>query len=174
MVEYFCKPVILCSKKANTFFKMFIGILFITNNRSEQNYQTGIGLRFGGVTNGLTVKQFVSTASALEEILSVEYKNFVITGLFEKHMQPDHPNVYKHYYDDGRHIDFFQNDSNYYYNVYRLFSSFTGAGIDGVSGVEYTFKNAPVNSGQDFKPFIDFFNGSTVYFDGGLSQRYTL
>ena len=104
---------------------MFIGILFITNNGSAQNYESGISARFRGLTSGLTVKHFVSNTSAIE---------------------------------DG---------ASYYYNDHRLYTSSVVSGMNGITSMEYIFKDTPVDRGPDFKPFIDFFNSSTAYFDGG-------
>ena len=154
---------------------MFLGAFFITGNVSAQSYQTAVGLRFGGLTSGLTVKHFVSKTSALEGILSVGRRSFIVTGLYEKHIPVDNSNAFKFYFGGGGHLGFFQNDGGYYYyNDRPLYTtSYTVAGIDGIAGIEYKFKEAPINIGLDFKPFIDFFNGNTVYFDGGLSIRYT-
>gem|GEM_PF-2805857 len=133
---------------------MFIGILFITNSGSAQSYKTGIGPRFGGLTSGLTVKQFNSTTSALEE-------------------GAGHPRRSAFYYGDSVNTDFFRDGDSYYYNDHRLYTTSTVTGIDEIPGMEYTFKDIPADTGLDFKPFIDLFNGSTVYFDGGLSLLYT-
>jgi hypothetical protein len=152
---------------------MFIGILFITNNGSAQNYQTGIGARFGGLTSGLTVKHFVSNTSALDGILGIGHKSLIVTGLYEKHVPVNNSRLCKLYYGAGGHLGFFQNGGSYFYNDHRQYTSSTVVGVDGIVGMEYTFKDSPVNIGLDFKPFIDFFNGSTVYFDGGISLRYS-
>lgn len=117
---------------------MFIGILFIKASRSAQNYQTGIGARFGGLTSGITVKHFVSNTSAFEEALGLS-----------------------------------PNGGNYY-NDHRLYTSSTvaAAATQNLISLTYTFKDPPLTAGPDFKPFIDFFNGSTMYFDGGISLGY--
>lgn len=56
---------------------------------------------------------------------------------------------------------------SYYYNDHRLYTSSVISGMNGIASMEFTCKDVPVNRGPDFKPFIDFFNNSTVYFDGG-------
>ena len=148
---------------------MFIGILFITDIRPAQRYQTGIGYRVSGLVSGLIVKNFVSTASALERIPALERKRADSTEFQEKTIQPAHPHVYQSYYGSGRYMFFFQNERTYYYNDHRLYTSSPAGGIDGILHMQYTFKDVPANTALDFKPFIDFFNGSTVYFDGGLN-----
>lgn len=152
---------------------MFIGILFITNNGSAQNYQTGIGARFGGLASGLTVKQFVSNTSAPDGIPGIGHKTLAVTGSCEMPVPVDESRLCKFYYGAYRHLGFFQNGGNCFYNDHRQYTISTFAGVDGIVGMEYTFKDSPVDIGPDFKPFIDFFNGSTVYFDGGISMRYS-
>ncbi len=152
---------------------VFIGILLFTGNLMAQSYQTGLGVRFGGLTNGLTVKSFLSKSSAVEGILSVGHKNFIVTGLYEMHSSMDHSSQFNVFYGFGGHIGFFQDGGTYYYHDNRLYTSTTVAGVDGIIGLDYKFRTAPVNISMDFKPFVDFFNGGIVYFDGGISLRYT-
>lgn len=138
-----------------------------------QPYHTGLGLRFGGLTNGLTLKHFTGKTTALEGILSVGRENFIVTGLFEKHAPLDGSNQFNFFYGAGAHIGFFQDGGYYNYNRNRIYKSSTVVGLDGILGLDYKFKGAPINIGIDMKPFVDFFDGNFVYFDGGLSLRYT-
>ncbi len=155
------------------FFILLFGNFFIANNLKAQSYQTAVGLRFGGLSSGLTVKHFVSKTSALEGILSVGRRSFIITGLYEKHTAVDNSKALNFYYGIGGHLGVFQDGGSYYYNDHRLYTSTTVVGIDGILGMGYTFKNAPINIGMDVKPFIDFYNEKFVYFDGAISLRYT-
>lgn len=150
-----------------------LSITFTTTNLSAQSYKNGLGLRLGGLTNGLTVKHFISKTSALEGILSVGRQNFIVTGLYEKHSAIDGSNRFNVLYGVGAHIGFFQNGGSYYYNSNRFYTSSTVVGIDGILGFDYKFNGAPINISMDIKPFVDFFNGNFFYFDGGLSLRYT-
>ncbi len=152
---------------------ILIGLVLFSNSISAQSYHTGLGLRFGGLTSGITVKHFVSQKAALEGILSLGNKSFVLTGLYELHAPMDASNQFSIYYGIGGHLGFFQDGGSYYYNSNRLYTRTTVAGIDGILGLDYKFRNAPINISMDIKPFIDFFNGNYVYFDGGLSLRYT-
>jgi hypothetical protein len=152
---------------------VFIGILLFSGNLTAQGYQTGLGIRFGGLTSGLTVKSFLSKTSAIEGILSVGHKNFIVTGLYEMHSQIDHSSLFKVFYGIGGHVGFFQDGGTYYYHDTRLYTGSTVAGVDGIIGLDYKFRTTPINISMDFKPFVDFFNGGIVYFDGGISVRYT-
>ncbi len=152
---------------------ILLGTSLLTTATFAQSYKTGLGLRFGGLSNGLTLKHFTNSTTALEGILSVGRNNFLITGLYEKHSSLDGSNQFNLYYGAGAHIGFFKDGSSYYYNTNRYYSSATVVGLDAILGLDYKFKGAPINIAMDVKPFIDFFNGNYFYFDGGLSLRYT-
>ena len=152
------------------------------NSASGQDYKTGIGLRLGGLTSGITVKHFSNPSTALEGILSFGYRSFVITGLYEKHLDINSAPGLKWLYGIGGHIGFFRYGGYYYWVAYdhngRVYyvnnpggSSVVG-GVDFILGLDYKFRNAPFNIGLDVKPFFDFFNGPYGYFDGALSIRY--
>jgi hypothetical protein len=160
-------------KKKLLHFILFVTLTAISTNTEAQSYKTGLGLRFGGLTNGLTLKHFTSKNTALEGILSIGRHNFIITGLYEKHVPVEGSGRFNFYYGAGAHISFFQDGSSYYYNSNRVYTSTTAVGIDGILGLDYKFKGAPINIGMDIKPFVDFFDGNFIYMDGGLSLRYT-
>ena len=62
----------------------FILAISIVTLANSQDYKTGVGLR-GGLSNGLTVKHFISEKSAIEGLLSTRWRGFDITGLYEIH-----------------------------------------------------------------------------------------
>jgi hypothetical protein len=45
-------------------------------------------------------------------------------------------------------------------------------GIDGIIGLDYKFRNAPINIGIDIKPFMDFYSGASLFGDGALNFRF--
>ncbi|NLB27203.1 MAG: hypothetical protein GX820_10985, partial [Bacteroidales bacterium] len=55
--------------------------LFLILSAGAQDYNTGIGFR-GGLSNGLTIKHFISYNSAIEGLLSTRWRGFHITGLY--------------------------------------------------------------------------------------------
>ena len=57
----------------------------IYSTTNAQSYKTGLGLRFGGLTSGLTLKHFTNQTTALEGIVSLGRQSIVVTGLYEKH-----------------------------------------------------------------------------------------
>ena len=133
----------------------------------SQEYENSVGLRIGP-SNGITLKHFFSTNDAVEGILSIRYRGFNITGLYERH-QPifDTDGMY-FLYGVGGHIGFYDNhpwsDSP---------NSLTVIGIDGILGLEYVFKEIPFNVSLDWKPGLNFVGYSGFWSDEvALSIRY--
>jgi hypothetical protein len=140
-----------------------------------QNYKTGIGIRFGGLTNGLSIKHFTSSTVALEGLLSTANNGFFFTGLYEKHATVGNDAALKLVYGIGGHLGFFREGGYYFYKKRVYYNNAVRVGIvglDAIVGLEYKFRNAPISVGIDVKPFVDFYNGSYIYVDGGISLRY--
>lgn len=151
---------------------MLLGTSVIT--QAQSNYNTAIGGRFGGLTSGITLKTFVAGNAALEGIVSFGSNSFIITGLYEQHNQIAGAPGLQMLYGIGGHIGFFDEGGSYYYfRGNRVYSKGSVVGMDLILGLDYKFKGAPINIGIDIKPIIDFFDGTQIYFDSGLSVRLT-
>ncbi|MBI3234567.1 MAG: hypothetical protein HYZ42_11095 [Bacteroidetes bacterium] len=149
-------------------------IIVTTPNNESQNYNTAIGLRLGGLASGLTAKQFISGGAAVEGILGFGSNGFIITGLYEQHLPISGAAGLQWLYGGGAHIGFFSDRGKYYYTFNGDDVYYTRAaiiGIDGIIGLDYKFKGAPVNIGLDIKPVFDFTDGMYLFFDTGLSAR---
>jgi hypothetical protein len=170
-------------KIAGVLLVLFLGA---STGSFAQGYNTGIGVRLGGLTSGITVKHFTnSSGGALEGILGFGYRSFVITGLYEKHNAISTAPGLQWLYGVGAHVGFFRY-GGYYYRVryhdnghghYVYYVDYPGEsaavfGVDFILGLDYKFNNAPFNIGLDMKPFFDFYNGPYAYFDGALSLRF--
>lgn len=155
-------------------------ILLITASAGAQNYKTGIGVRFGGFTSGLTFKTFVNSTSAIEAIGSFGHRSFLLTGLYEKHKAVSNAQGLQWLYGGGAHMGFFRYGGSYW--IYKnkgthIYVEEEGVsrsvfGVDFILGLDYKFNNAPLNIGLDIKPFFDFYNGTQGYFDGAFSFRF--
>jgi hypothetical protein len=154
-------------------FTFLVIFIFASFSIKAQSYQTALGVRLGGLSNGITLKHFIKPNSALEGIASIGNRTFIVTGLYELHSSVDNSKLFKFYYGAGAHIGFFQDGGYYNYYNNNYYSNQAVIGIDGILGLEYKFYAAPINIGMDFKPFMDFNNGSNAYFDGAISLRYT-
>lgn len=145
-----------------------------------QDYKTGIGIRLGGFTSGLTVKSFINSDGAIEGIASFGRKSFLLTGLYEKHKSINNAPGLNWFYGGGAHIGFFSYGGTYlaykykgeHVYVVREGDNAVVPGLDFILGMEYKFNGAPLTLGLDIKPFVDFYDGMQGYFDGALSFRF--
>ncbi len=142
--------------------------LFVGAEVQAQDYQTGIGIRSGWGA-GLTVKHFLNQKAAFEGLLDWRWGGVALTGLYEIHNQAfDTPRL-NWYYGFGGHIGFWNGDKD------DRFDSGNNSviGIDGILGLEYNFKEIPINIGLDWKPMINVIGSSGFWGDGGaISIRY--
>jgi hypothetical protein len=130
------------------------------------SYKTALGVKVwdGG---GISLKHFTGK-NAVEGIAYFWSHGFRLTGLYEIHGDIEGANGLKWYIGPGAHVGFYNN--RYHYPS----GSYTAIGIDGVLGLDYKFKGAPINLSLDWQPSFEFgdfsgFNGSW----GGLGIRYT-
>lgn len=171
-----------------------LGILAAgTPARAQKNggggYTTGIGLRGGGWSSGLTVKHFLSGKQgvAVEGLLTREYaaRGGRLTLLLEKHLPVSDFRGLQFYYGAGAHLGAYQ--SRYYFedsrfgrrkNKYRYYDddkSRLVGGADLVVGLEYKLPDLPFVVALDYKPFFEVFRGYTGFYnDAAVSLRFTL
>lgn len=131
--------------------KLFFSIVILTLvslNAKSQDYVNSIGFR-GGLSNGVTLKHFISTTDAVEGILAARWGGFNVTGLVERHMDSFDVDRLYFYYGAGAHIGFWDGDLNPWFNDG---STYTVIGIDGIIGVEYVLREIPFNIALDWKP----------------------
>lgn len=146
----------------------FVLAISIITLSTAQEYKTGVGLR-GGFSQGLTIKHFLGEKAAFEGLLTTRWGGFEITGLYEIHNTAFEVDRLKWYYGAGAHIGFWNGNSSW--GV--LGTDYTVIGIDGILGIEYSFSEAPINIGLDWKPSINLSGYTGFRADGGaLSIRY--
>jgi len=163
---YFCK-------KLNFMKKLLLLVLFSVmlslSQESYAQYTTGIGLR-AGVSNGLTVKHFISNDAALEGILHTRWGGFVITGLYEVHKDIRDVKGLMWFFGGGAHIGSWNAGSNRPWGNNN--ESVTVAGLSGIIGLDYKFNDVPIGLSLDWKPTVNF-NGLRYWGDEvALSIRY--
>ena len=136
---------------------------------SAQEYKTGIGFR-GGFSQGLTLKHFVSNRTAFEGLLLTRWSGFGLIGLYEIHNQAFDVDHLNWYYGFGAHLGFWNGDYTYWGNPG---TSYTVFGLDGIIGIEYSFAEAPINIGLDWKPAVNLVGYPGFWADGGaISIRF--
>lgn len=131
------------------------------------SYKTALGVKVwdGG---GISLKHFFNARNAGELIAYFHRRGFRLTGLYEIHGPISGAPGLKWYIGPGAHIGFYDHphDDDHHDGTY--------IGIDGVIGLDYKFRGAPINVSLDWQPSFEFgdgrgFNGSW----GGLGIRYT-
>lgn len=152
--------------------QLFLPVLavLIASGAAAQNktansttYKTAFGVKIwdGG---GLSLKTFLDEKNALEFIGFFNSNGARVVGLYEIHGDLNTETNLKWYIGGGGHVGFYKvNDV-----------SKTVIGVDGVIGVDYKFKNLPLNLSLDWQPAFEF--GSGFGFSGGwggLGIRYT-
>jgi len=152
-------------KKIVVVIALLISVFVQAQNKSASgyDYQTALGVKVwdGG---GITLKHFISDKHALEGIGYFWNRGVRITGLYEIYGPINGAPGLRWYIGPGVHIGF--------YNTKYGDGSF--AGIDGVLGLDYKFKGAPINMSLDWQPSFEFGDNRGFYGNwGGLGIRYT-
>jgi len=141
----------------------FLSVHAQSKSSGSSGYQTALGVKVwdGG---GISLKHFVNGNNALEFIGYFWRQGVRITGLYEIHGPITGAPGLQWYIGPGAHIGF--------YNTRNGDGSFIG--IDGVLGLDYKFKGAPINMSLDWQPSFEFGdNRGFVGSWGGLGIRYT-
>ena len=134
------------------------------SNVTSQDYKTALGVKF--YPGAVTLKHFIKPNAALEGLGYFWNRGARITGLYEFHGDINGAPGLKWYVGPGAHVGFW--DSKY--------GGGSSIGIDGVLGLDYKFRGAPINASIDWQPSWDF-NGNDAYDGfyggwGGLAIRY--
>ena len=155
-------------------------LLFLSIHAMGQDFSRSVGIR-GGLTSGITYRQFLNPELAYEGLLSFRQSGLQFTILRE-HFRPTMWQVSDGFfitYGYGGHIGFtnahtYKVFNKYFHYPQRKFSPLLG--IDGYLGIEYQFPGIPVQVGLDYKPFIEvslyeFFRMSV--WDVAFTLKYT-
>jgi len=137
--------------------------------QTSKDYVTAVGVKF--FPGALTVKHFLNDNNAIEGLGYFWQYGSRITGLYEHHTNFNTVDGLKWYVGAGAHIGFW-NDK--WKNNYPSRNSGVAMGIDGVLGLDYKLKTAPLNFSIDWQPSFNFIGYN--YFEGGwggLAVRYT-
>ncbi len=150
---------------------------FTKADAQVQDYKSAVGLRFGYPLS-ISYKTFINEKAALEGIVgfrSYAYYSWINVGAFyQHHMAINSVDGLAWYLGGGANVYLWSYDNTYYPNNDYASTSF---GISGVIGLDYKFKDIPLNLSVDWMPtviiggeFLGGFGGSY----GGLSARYIL
>lgn len=149
--------------------KKFIFVLFIlaiihfetiAQNNSD-TYSTAIGVKM--YPGSISLKKGIGGSNYVEGLAAFWNKGFRATVLYEVHTDLGVEGL-RWYYGGGAHLGF--------YNT-KYYEGSTLIGIDGVLGLDYKVKNAPLNISLDWQPSFEFGDGSGFEGWGGLGVRFT-
>ncbi|HWC54292.1 MAG TPA: hypothetical protein VG676_11970 [Chitinophagaceae bacterium] len=153
-------------KKALFLLAFSFSILLVqaqSKSMNSSSYQTALGVKVwdGG---GISLKHFFNVNDAGELIGYFWNQGSRLTGLYEIHGMISGASGLRWYIGPGAHVGF--------YNTKFGGGSFVG--VDGVLGLDYKFRGAPINMSIDWQPSFEFGAGRGFYGNwGGLGIRYT-
>lgn len=132
-------------------------------------YKTALGVKV--YPGAISVKHFTKSNVALEGLGYISNDGFRLTGLYEYHGDFNGVEGLKWYIGGGGHIGVW---SDSWRTRYPTRNDGLAIGVDGVLGVDYKVKGAPLNLSFDWQPSFNFVGYN--YFEGGwggIGIRYT-
>ncbi len=131
-------------------------------NTNSSDYKTALGAKF--YPGAITFKHFLTQKNAVEILGYFWNRGSRITGLYEIHGDIEGAAGLKWYIGPGAHIAFYNNK---YYDGKSYF------GLDGVIGLDYKIRTAPINLSLDWQPSFEFGDGAGFSGNwGGFAVRY--
>lgn len=146
---------------------LFLNVKAQHNNGPDYNTALGVKVYPGAVS----VKHFLSAGKAIEGLGYISSDGFRLTGLYELHYDLGNVEGLKWYVGGGGHIGIW---SDAWKNKYPYRENGTAIGIDGVLGIDYKIKGAPLDLSFDWQPSFNLIGYN--YFEGGwggLGIRFT-
>ncbi|NCT95210.1 MAG: hypothetical protein GXC72_12350 [Chitinophagaceae bacterium] len=142
---------------------------FAQAQSTGSSYKTALGVKV--YPGAISVKHFTKSNVALEGLGYISSDGFRLTGLYELHGDISGAEGLKWYLGGGAHIGVW---SDSWRNRYPTRNDGLAIGVDGVLGLDYKIKGAPLNLSFDWQPSFNFIGYN--YFEGGwggIGIRYT-
>ena len=158
-----------------------LALFFVTVSNAQSrssnssSYTTALGVKVwdGG---GISLKHFFNGTNNAGELIGYFWSRGArFTGLYEIHGDITGAPGLKWYVGPGAHIGFYnegwyrRKGSKYYYYDECDFAF----GIDGVLGLDYKIKGAPLNLSVDIQPSFEILRHPYMTTWGGFAIRYT-
>ncbi len=134
------------------------------------DYRTSLGVKV--YPGAVTVKHFINPTHAVEALGYIATDEFRLTGLYELHYPLGNVEGLKWYLGGGAHVGI--GNDNWRKPGSTAIETGLSLGLDGVLGIDYKIKGAPLNLSFDWQPSFNIltitgFQGGW----GGLGVRYT-
>jgi hypothetical protein len=170
-----------CKRMKKIVLTLFFPVLFfmLSNQAFSQGargshdlYNGALGVRLG-IYPGISYKYFISPVSAFELLGQTKFDGIIGTLLYEAHFQAFNAPRLHWILGFGGHVASYragkiENPDGETYN-----EDVITLGVDGIFGLEYVFRTAPLTLGVDVKPFFDLVNPGPNFFDAAVTIRYT-
>ena len=137
------------------------------NGPGGSAYSQAIGIKFPGGLS-ITYKKFVTNTNNIEGELTTWNKGLRVAGLYEFNFYSfNQVEGLAWFVGPGAHIGFWKD------TVGKSYGSKADLGIDGIIGLDYKFKDLPINVSVDWQPAVTLVGtaGFTPAY-GGLAIRY--
>lgn len=169
-------------KKILTQFTLLAALFIFASEQSHAQYYTGVGIRLGKFSSGITAKYFFDANNAKGlELFAGKTKiarGGYIAKIFYVNQTPCTMPLLQIPLDivfgGGVHGAYFPKD--YYHLIDGELIPYGDkvfcAGIDATLGVEYKVPIAPFTVGVDVNPFLDLLNPGPEYLDLSVAIRY--
>lgn len=152
-----------------TGFALLLATLFFTTTAHAQApYNRALGIKFPGGLS-VTYKKFISDTHNLEAQFTAWHKGVRVAGLYEFNFYSfENVPELSWFVGGGAHVGFWKS------TYQKTYNSQADIGVDGIIGLDYKFKDLPINVSADWQPAVALIGnvGFTPVF-GGLAVRYT-
>lgn len=154
---------------------LFILTLTLSALSYGQQYNTAIGIKggyhyFGGAS--LNLKHFLGGSSAIEASIGGGPRHLWFQALYERNQALSQG--FEWYWGIGGDLGIWSGGYSYYHPKHDKYYSGMWAGADAVLGIEYTFKEIPINIALDMGPTIRLFPYVGFGWAGGFAIRFAI
>ena len=147
----------------------FIAFCLLSGLNAEEGFKNEAGIR-AGFFNGMTFRYVIKDKFGIETILDSRWRGFEIIGLYEIYKHAFNTERLNWYFGAGGHVGIFNGN---YVTWGTHGTSYEVIGIDGIAGLEYSFRKIPLSIGLYWKPAFSVFGYSGIWADdGAISIRY--
>lgn len=156
-------------------FLLSVVLSFLGVRASAQHaYKVGVGVRLN-YGYGLSIKYNMTQKKSVEGIVYTRWKGINITGLYQIHAPAFKTAGWRWYYGVGGHIGFWRDGPRYGNPWFDNPNAYTVIGGDGILGLEYTFKEIPLNLSLDWKPAINLIGYQGLWLDDvAVTARFAI
>lgn len=133
-------------------------------------YKKALGVKM--YPSAISYKQFIRSNKAIETVGYFTLDGFFATVMYEKYTPITDVENLSWYVGYGGHLGLWSDE---WKKNNPSHSAGIALGVDGILGLDYKIKNAPLNFSIDWQPSFNFVGGSYFHSGwGGIGIRYTL